>query len=93
MPGPDGFANPPHHVDVAVRIDADLDLDGADALLRNLRDFALRLFGANQSDRMGDRNAPAHRAAEQAMHRQPPLRGRQDHRRRIPPPPWHRGSP
>ena len=73
IPAPTVSRTPPHHVDVAVRIDADLDLDGADALLCNLRDFPLRFFGANQSDRMGDRNAPAHCPAEQAMHRQPPL--------------------
>ena len=30
--GPNGFANPPHHLDVAIGIDADLDLDGPDAL-------------------------------------------------------------
>ncbi len=63
-----GLADPPHHLDVAVRIDADLDLDGADAFLRDLRDLALGLREIHQPDRMGDRNAPAAGAAEQAMH-------------------------
>ena len=39
----------------------------------NLYGFALGLVGTNQADRMGDGNAPAHRPAEQAVHRQPPL--------------------
>ena len=70
---PDGLADPPHHLDVAVRIDADLDLDGADAFLRDLRDLALGLREVHQPDRMGDRDAPPARAAEQTMHRKAAL--------------------
>jgi hypothetical protein len=50
-----------------------LDLDRGDSFLCDLRDFALGFLGSDQPDRMGDRNAAADRAAEQAMHRQPPL--------------------
>src|SRR5262249_58973788 len=43
-----GLANPANHVDVAVAIDPDFDLDGPDSLFRNLRDLALRLGEIHQ---------------------------------------------
>ena len=47
---PHGFADAPHHLDVAVGIDADLDLDGADPLLGDLRNLALGLLEAEKPD-------------------------------------------
>jgi hypothetical protein len=41
--GTAGIADAPHHLYVAIGIDADLDLDGADALLDRLGRFALAL--------------------------------------------------
>ena len=66
---PDRGADAPHHLDVALRIDADLDLDRADALGRDLRGLALALLDGHQADRMGDRDRVAHRAAEQHVDR------------------------
>ncbi len=50
-----------------------LDLDRLDALACDLRDLALGVGEAHQADRVGDRDARARGAAEQAMDRQPGL--------------------
>src|SRR5690606_29457679 len=63
----------PHDLDVAVGIDTDLDLDGADAFTHHLRHFALGFFEAQQSDRMRDRDALTHRTAEQPINWESPL--------------------
>ncbi len=73
---PDRFADPAYHLDIAVGIDADLDLDRADTLARDLRDLALRFLEAEKSDGVGDGNFPSHRAAQKTMHRQAPLPAR-----------------
>ena len=54
--GPDRRADAPYHLDVASRLDADLDLDGLDALGRDLRGFALASLDLHQADGMGDRH-------------------------------------
>jgi hypothetical protein len=67
------MANPPNHVDIAIRIDPDLDLDRADTFLRDLRDLALGLGEVHQPDRMGDRDPASAGAAEQAVNRKTAL--------------------
>src|SRR5262245_54114001 len=62
-------ADPAHHLDVALRLDADLDLDGADAFGRDLGGLALPVLDRHQADRVRDRNRLAHRPAQEIAHR------------------------
>src|SRR5262249_27571579 len=71
--GSHSFADAADHLHVAFGIDTDLDLDRADAFVRDLGALPLGLVEADEPDRMRHRNAPSARAAEEAMHRQPAL--------------------
>src|SRR5262249_7588493 len=62
-----GLANPPYHIDIAIRIDPDLDLDRADTFLRDQRDLALGIREVHQPDRMGDRDPASAGATQQAV--------------------------
>jgi hypothetical protein len=75
--GADGLANASDHLDVAVRIDADLDLDRADTLGGDLRHLAFGLLESDEPDRMGHRDAPADRSPQQPVHRKPALPSRE----------------
>src|SRR5262249_53875074 len=44
--GANRLANPSHHIDITIGIDADLDLDRTDSFLCDLCDFALGLLGS-----------------------------------------------
>ena len=52
--GPDGLADTPYHVHITIGIDADLNLDGADSFLCDLRHFALTetIFRASDTVRV-----------------------------------------
>src|SRR5262249_8355054 len=65
-----GLTDPPDHVDIAIRINPDLDLDRADTFLCDLRDLTLGLGEVHQPDRMGDRYLAPAGAAEQAVNRE-----------------------
>src|SRR5690606_25599357 len=62
-----GGAHDADDLDVADGIDADLDLDGADAFGGDLGGLALGLLDGNQADGMGDGDAVASPAAEQGV--------------------------
>jgi hypothetical protein len=68
-----GIANPPNHVDIAIRIDPDFDFDRADTFLRDLCDLALGLGEVHQPDRMGDRDPASAGAAKEAINRKTAL--------------------
>ena len=64
----DRLPDPAYQFDIAIRLDTDLDLDGANAFAHCLRRLALRFLKADEADGVRDRNLPAERAAKEPMH-------------------------